>query len=77
MKMSLSISVVLGLLLCVQAQEPSVRDQLLQSKGNMKVSALFDEAPVLPIDDLQTEIYRITFIPTFFNPIKIRVERAK
>jgi hypothetical protein len=45
------------------------------SPGNIKVSKLFGEAPVLPIGDLDAEIYRITFIPTFYNPIKIRVEK--
>ncbi len=31
----------------------------------------------LPVDDLDAEIYRITIIPTFYNPIKIRVEKRK
>ena len=60
-----------------KAQELTVRESLLQSKGNIKLSGLFDEPPVLPVNDLDAEIYRMTIIPTFFNPIKIRVEKHK
>jgi hypothetical protein len=60
-----------------KAQDSSVRERLLQSKGNIKLSGLFNEPPVLPVDDPDVEIYRMTFIPTFFNPIKIRVEKRK
>jgi len=60
-----------------KAQDSSVRERLLQSKGNIKLSGLFNEPPVLPFDDPDAEIYRLTFIPTFFNPIKIRVEKRK
>jgi hypothetical protein len=58
-------------------QESSLRERLLQSKGNIRLSTVFNEAPVLPIDDVNVEIYRITFIPTFFKPIKVRIEKRK
>src|SRR5438045_1537047 len=61
----------------VSAQDQNVRQRLLSSNGNLKVSKLFREAPVLPIDDREAEIYRLTIIPAFFNPIKIRVEKRK
>ncbi|MBK8466725.1 MAG: hypothetical protein IPL32_12925 [Chloracidobacterium sp.] len=59
------------------AQEETPRQSVLSSSGNIKVSKLFGEDPVLPVEDSNTEIYRITFIPTFHNPIKIRVEKHK
>jgi len=58
-----------------RAQEQDVRERFLSSKGNLKVSKLFSEAPVLPIDDRAAEIYRLTIIPAFYNPIKIRLEK--
>ncbi|MGD9589004.1 MAG: hypothetical protein AB7Q37_01940 [Pyrinomonadaceae bacterium] len=74
-KLLLFTTVIFGSGFSASSQDSSAREQLLQSKRNLKVSRLFSEAPVLPIDDPEIEIYRITFIPTFFNPIKIRVER--
>lgn len=59
------------------AQEESVRQRLLSSPGNIKISKLFKEDAVLPVDDADAEIYRITFMPTFYHPIKIRVEKHK
>jgi hypothetical protein len=59
------------------AGQDNLREHLLESKGNIKLSKLFNESPVLPIDDQEAELYRITFIPTFFSPIKIRVERHR
>ena len=61
----------------VCAQDQDVRQRLLSSSGNLKVSKLFREAPVLPVDDRDAEIYRLTIIPAFFNPIKIRVEKRR
>src|SRR5262252_10361713 len=61
----------------VCAQDQDARQRLLSSSGNLKVSRLFGETPVLPINDRDAEIYRLTVIPTFFNPIKIRVEKQK
>lgn len=77
MKFILGLMIILILFLAALAQEQSPRQSLLSSKGNLKVSKLFSEAPVLPVDELDAEIYRITFIPTFYNPIKIRVEKRK
>ena len=71
---------ILGFLVIVtssNAQDSSLKERLLQSKGNLRVSTLFNEMPVLPTDELDAEMYRMTFIPTFFKPIKIRVERRK
>jgi hypothetical protein len=59
------------------AQESSPLHTLLSSKGNIDVSKRFKESPVLPLDDIEAEIYRITFIPTFHNPIRIRIEKRK
>ena len=77
MKTIFSLTIILVLSVAALAQEESIRQRLLSSPGNIKVSKLFREAPVLPVDDLDAEIYRITFIPTFSNPIKIRVEKHK
>jgi hypothetical protein len=77
MKLSLPIIVALSCFVSVAGQELNLREQLLQSNGNQKVSKLFNEAPILQTDDLEAELYRSTFIPTFFNPIKIRVERHR
>lgn len=77
MKFSLPIVAIWMCFLCVTGQDLNLREHLLESKGNIKVSKLFNEIPVLPIDDLEAELYRITFIPTFFSPIKIRVERHR
>jgi len=77
MKLLHCLIIIPALFLAGLAQEESPRQKLLSSKGNIKVSSLFNEVPVLPVDDLNTEIYRITFIPTFYNPIKIRVEKRK
>ena len=59
------------------AQELTPRERMLTSKGNLKVSGLFKESPVLPIDVPDYEGYRIRVIPTFGNPISIRVEKRK
>lgn len=75
MKVKLGFMILLVLCIDSFAQEQSPRQRLLSSKGNLKVSKLFREEPVLPIDDPEAEQYRITFIPPFYNPIKIRVER--
>jgi hypothetical protein len=77
MKLASSIMIISALFVTALAQEESIRQRLLSSPGNLKVSKLFRETPVLPIDDPDAEIYRITFIPTFHNPIKIRVEKRK
>ena len=73
---SLAVIAMIGSVV-VSAQDQDVRQRLLSSSGNLKVSKLFQEAPVLPIDDRDAEIYRLTVIPAFFNPIKIRVEKHK
>jgi len=39
--------------------------------------SLFKESAVLPIDNADTEIYRISFVPTFANPIAIRVQKQQ
>ncbi|MEQ1642677.1 MAG: hypothetical protein ABL959_04425 [Pyrinomonadaceae bacterium] len=57
------------------AQELTPRESMLASKGNLKVSGLFKESPVLPIDVPGYEGYRIRVIPTFGNPISVRVEK--
>lgn len=73
---SLASVIVVVILMCSFAEgQDNVQEQLLQSKGNIKVSKLFKETAVLPTDELEAELYRMTFIPTFFNPVKIRVER--
>jgi len=77
MKLAINIMIITALFVAALAQEVSIRQRLLSSPGNIKVSKVFREAPVLPIDDPEAEIYRITFIPTFHNPIKIRVEKRK
>jgi hypothetical protein len=61
----------------VSAQDQDVRQRFLSSSGNLKLSKIFRETPVLPVDDRDVEIYRLTIIPAFFNPIKIRVEKHK
>ena len=75
MKSIFSLPIILTLFVAALAQGESVRQKLLSSPGTIKVSKLFREVPVLPTDDPKAEIYRITFIPTFYNPIKIRVEK--
>lgn len=52
--MKLLPSVVLvGILMCSFAEaQDKVQEQLLQSKGNIKVSKLFNETPVLPTDEI-------------------------
>lgn len=77
MKVLLAIIGFLVILTSSNAQDPSLKERLLQSKGNISLSSLFNERQVLPTDDLNAEMYRMTFIPTFFKPIKIRVERRK
>ena len=77
MKFVLSLIIIPAGFLAGLAQEQSPRQRLLSSQGNIKISKLFREAPVLPDNDLDAEIYRITIIPTFYNPIKIRVEKHK
>lgn len=75
---SLRNVVVVVILICSFAEaQDKVQEQFLQSNGNIKVSKLFNETPVLPTDDPEAELYRMTFIPTFFRPVKIRVERHK
>lgn len=69
---------ILGLSFFAQsigAQPSIVRERILRSEGNIKLSRVFGETPALPIDDVNVESYRITIIPTFFKPIKIRVEK--
>jgi hypothetical protein len=75
MKFLLSLIIILTFFLAGHAQELSPRQKLLSSKGNIDVSARFKEAPVLAVDERDAEIYRITIIPTFYNPIKIRIEK--
>jgi hypothetical protein len=77
MKLAISIMIMTALFVTAVAQEENIRQRLLSSPGNIKVSKSFREAAVLPIDNPDAEIYRITFIPTFHNPIKIRVEKHK
>ena len=77
MKSLLTISLILVSFHRGYAQDSGVRASLFSSKGNIKVSKLFNETPVLPINDRRAEIYRITIIPTFYNPIKVRVEKHK
>jgi hypothetical protein len=77
MRLILSLALTPALFVTALAQEESPRQRLLSSPGNIKVSRLFREAPVLQTDDPEAEIYRITFIPTFHHPIKIRVEKQK
>jgi hypothetical protein len=75
--MKLSLPIVVVLVCSFAVAQDDLREHLLQSKGNTKVSKIFNETPVLPIDDVEAELYRMTFIPTFFSPIKIRVERHR
>jgi hypothetical protein len=75
MKSILSSIIILVFSFIGMAQEPSPAQKLLSSKGNINVSKRFREAPVLPIENPESEIYRITFIPTFYHPINIRVEK--
>jgi hypothetical protein len=77
MRLILSLALIPALFVTASAQEENLRQRLLSSPGNLKVSKLFREAPVLPVDDPEAEIYRITFIPTFYHPIKIRVEKHR
>ena len=69
------VIVVLILMCSFSEGQDKLQERLLQSEGNLKVSKLFNETPALPTDDREAEIYRMTFIPTFFSPVKIRVER--
>lgn len=73
---SITVIVMIGSVV-VCAQEQDARQRLLSSSGNLKLSKTFRETPVLPIDDRDAEIYRLTIIPAFSNPIKIRVEKHK
>jgi hypothetical protein len=77
MKLIFSLAIIPALFVNTLAQGKSPRQSLLSSPGNIKVSKLFGEVPVLPSNDPAAELYRITFIPTHYNPIKIRVERHK
>lgn len=76
-QMKLALPIVLILMCSVAAGQDDPREHLLQSEDNIKLSKLFKETPALPIDDAEAELYRITFIPTFFGPVKIRVERRQ
>jgi hypothetical protein len=60
-----------------QEQETDPATILRTSKGNLKVSRLFKESPVLPVTNKEAEIYRMSFLPTFYNPVKIRIEKHK
>ena len=77
MKSLPNVVVVAILMGSFAAAQDKVQERLLQSEGNIKVSKLFKETPVLPTDDPEAELYRITFIPTFVGPVKIRVERHR
>lgn len=76
-KLIVGLTISAALSVTALAQEESPRQSLLSSPGNIRVSKLFGEAPVLPVDEPGAEIYRATFIPTFYKPIKIRVEKRK
>jgi hypothetical protein len=60
------------------SQEKALGKELFSSPRNDKISKLFgDAAATLSIDDPNAEIYRITIIPTFYKPIRIRVEKRR
>lgn len=77
MKFIRGLAIIPFLLLVALSQDENPRQSVLESKGNLELSKLFNEAPALPVEDKDVEIYRATFLPTFNNPIKIRVEKRK
>jgi hypothetical protein len=75
MKLAWLFLMIQALLLANGPGTPTPREAILASKGHLKLSALFDETPVLPIEDVNAEIYRITIVPAFYPPVTVRVEK--